>query len=353
MAKKKNMEPITGFGRDPENKLTVLKSRPLFALWRSELSLSEFKILDAYLSRIDSHKPEKRSVVFTKGELEHLLGSRINHPDLEQRLRNLYQPIDLANGDKKRIHLVGLFEEAAAEQDEDGLWQVKLTCTVPAMKYIFNVDEIGYLRYKLRCITNLTSRYSYILFTYLEANRFRKTWEVSLDELKEILNCEEDASYNEFKIFNQQILKRCQKELHEKTECRFAYEPVRKGRKVASIKFELETIEDLLEELDEDVIPGQLSMDDILDDVADERSATFEFLSGACDDEFSQEEMEAIFAIIADKDLPEHKDGVDFARYHYLSQKYALLKVRAAKNAAAGKPIKNRFSYFKTMLEKD
>ena len=54
MARKK-IEPIISLGN--EDKLTVQKSLPLFALWRSELTLAEFKILDTYLSRIDSHKP--------------------------------------------------------------------------------------------------------------------------------------------------------------------------------------------------------------------------------------------------------------------------------------------------------
>ena len=58
MARKK-IEPIISLGSDSQ--LTVQKSLPLFALWRSDLSLSEFKILDTYLSRIDSHKPERRS----------------------------------------------------------------------------------------------------------------------------------------------------------------------------------------------------------------------------------------------------------------------------------------------------
>ena len=72
MARKK-IEPIKSLGSNVDN-LTVQKSRPLFALWRSELSLSEFKILDTYLSRIDSHKPDRRTVTFEKGELEQLLG---------------------------------------------------------------------------------------------------------------------------------------------------------------------------------------------------------------------------------------------------------------------------------------
>ena len=69
---KKITESIIGLGKDPENKLTVQKSIPLFSLWRSDMTLAEFKILDAYLSRIDSHIPEKRTVIFTKGELEQL-----------------------------------------------------------------------------------------------------------------------------------------------------------------------------------------------------------------------------------------------------------------------------------------
>ena len=80
MAKKK-IEPITGVPN--EDKLTVQKSLPLFALWQSDLTLSEFKILDTYLSRIDSHKPDKRAVMLEKGELEAILGvQKINKKDL-------------------------------------------------------------------------------------------------------------------------------------------------------------------------------------------------------------------------------------------------------------------------------
>ena len=57
MARKK-IDQITGLGHF--DKLTVQKSRPLFALWRSDLTLSEFKILDTYLARINSRDSGKR-----------------------------------------------------------------------------------------------------------------------------------------------------------------------------------------------------------------------------------------------------------------------------------------------------
>lgn len=124
--------------------------------------------------------------------------------------------VDLEQANNKKIHQIALFEEAYGEADTNGLWTVKLTCTAKAMKYVFNIEKLGYLRYKLRCITSLTSRYTYVLFMYLESNRFRKTWEVDLGKLRQILNCDQDDLYQEFKFFNQRILKRCQKELLEK-----------------------------------------------------------------------------------------------------------------------------------------
>lgn len=283
--KKKVVEPIVGPGRDPENKLTVQKSIPLFSLWRSDMSLSEFKILDTYLSRINSRDPEKRTVVFTKGELEQLLGvKRINKPDLAARLKGLGRFVDLEEKSSKKIHQVALFEEAYGEMDENGQWTVKLTCTTKAMKYIFNIEELGYLRYKLRCITSLTSRYTYILFLYLEKNRtLHLSWEVGVDELRRILNCDQDELYREFKFFNQRILKRCQKELHEKTECRFNYTPIKKGRTVTAVRFTLESIA-VIPVVDE----GQISM---FDDAADPLDAVAAVLPA----KFTREQVQAIF----------------------------------------------------------
>ena len=73
MKEEKNIEPIIGIGKNPENNI-IQKSRPLISLWRSNLSLTEFKILDIYLSRINSRNPEKRVVILEKGEIEKCLG---------------------------------------------------------------------------------------------------------------------------------------------------------------------------------------------------------------------------------------------------------------------------------------
>ena len=351
-SKRKKIEPIIGVNLESDTKLTVQKSLPLFALWRSELSLAEFKILDAYLSRIDSRNPEKRAVRFQKGELERILGvKKINTPELKERLKHLGTMVQVDDPTKTRsFRLIALFEQAECEQDEYGQWQVDLECTQKAMKYIFNVENMGYLRYKLRSIVNLTSRYSYILFLYLEQNRFRKTWEIGLDELKHILCCDDEETYKEYKRFNDRLLKRCYKELHEKTECCFTYEPVKRGRTVVAVRFTVETLQQLSSPMD------QLTIAEIEDRPDDQ----IEFLRSACipsgtaRPEFSREEMEQLFEVLVmvdDNILPYPKDmpnDMEIRRYHYLRQRYTAMNCANTK-----KPIKHRFSYLLKMIEKD
>lgn len=334
---RKKAEPITNLG-DNIDKLTVQKSNPIFALWQSDLTLAEFKILDTYLARINSHEPDKRRVVFTKGELEEKLGvTQIKREDLEKRLIHLMGNVVRVpdKTTKRGFRLVTLFEEVDAEQDDYGQWTVTLECTQKAMKYFFNIEKLGYLRYKLRCITSITSRYTYIMFTYLESNRFRKSWEVPLAELKEILNCNKEETYKEYKHFNNLILKKVQKEMHEKTECRFSYEPVKKGRSVVALRFTLETLPELAVDISEPE-PSDIDFTDPL-----------YLLSQACDNEFSKEQMEVIFAMISPMSL-EHVNGIEVARYHYLTEKYAILKMRANQTK-----IPHRFSYFKKLIESD
>lgn len=346
MARKK-IEPITSLGN--EDKLTVQKSLPLFALWRSELTLAEFKILDTYLSRIDSHKPEKRAVMFEKGELEKLLGvQKINNKELEERLKHLMgNVVKIPDRDnKKGFRLITLFEEAVAEQDNYGLWQVKMECTQKAMKYIFNIENLGYLRYKLRCITSITSRYTYIMFIYLEANRFRKSWEVQLEELKKILACDKEELYKEFKYFNRDILKRVQAEMHEKTECRYTYEPIKKGRSVVAVRLTVETLPKAsLENID----PNQFTIEDLQNENRELWVSAFE-KNGV--NEFSKEQIDEIRKVlvtIPEYKLPEDEDSdIQFRRYRYMTQKYAVLN-----RVASETKIKNRFLYFMKMLKSD
>ena len=231
-----------GIGKNSE-KLTVQKSNPLQSLSQTAMTLPELKILDAYLARIDSHNPDKRCVQFEKGELEKLLNyTRMHRDELEKRIDNLFQIITIQDEEKPNgFTKISLFVKAECFQDKDGLWKVNLVCSEEAMEYIFNVENLGYLKYRLRNIVNFTSRRSYFLYLYLEDNIWRKTWKIDLSDLKQILDCTA-VTYLEFKEFNKQILKKGQKDILKNTDILFTYSTIKSGRRVVAIKFEVERV---------------------------------------------------------------------------------------------------------------
>ena len=230
--------------------LLIQKSGPLRALSETDMTLAEFKILDVYLGRIDSRNPESREVVFTKGELERLLEvTKIDKDELKKRVDNLGRMVEISDpSDPNKLSMVSLFEKANAWKYEDGLWKIILKCSPSAMKYIFNIENIGYIRYRLHNVLHLKSRYSYFMFLYLEHNRFRKSWTVSVLELRKILNCME-KTYDKYYRFNELVLTPVKKELHKKTTIKFEYTGIKQGRAVKSIKFKITKLPKELEEL--------------------------------------------------------------------------------------------------------
>lgn len=253
----------TDAGESPDIHI-VQKSNPLLTLSETGLPLSALKILDAYLARINSHDPEKRYVRFEKGALEKYLGvERIHQKDLEARLDCLFRSVTIRDAQKPHgFTKIALFEKAECYQDEDGLWQVDLAASYPAMEYIFNIDNLGYLRYRLKNVINLTSRYSYFLYLYLEDNRhMHLEWTVDLDTLKARLQST-DSYYDQYYRFNEKVLRRCHKEICEKTECQYTYAPAKRGRKVVGVTFTLQSLS-VLKPSEVPIDPNQLSFDDV------------------------------------------------------------------------------------------
>ena len=356
MQRRKDPEPRTA-GKEPDN-LFIQKSNPLLSLSETGLTLAEFKILDAYLGRINSHDPEKRFVRLEKGEIERLLGvSQIKSDDLEKRIDNLFQTVTIRDKNKsKGFCKIALFEKAECYRDEDGLWLVDLGASPSAMEYIFNPERLGYLRYNLRNVIKLTSRYSYVLFLYLEQNRhMHLSWDVPLDELKALLRCTADT-YFQFYRFNDLVLKKCTEELNNKTDCKFTYKPIKRGRTVKAVRFSLEPL------ARSDDMPEQMSIDnfpEIMPPFYDEEKARRDKIcKGFGNSEFSGF-MDEQLVLLKDlgwsrkreSDIERHREilgsfstACEYATVDYLRQVILMAKARHPKDL---------FLYVKKMIEND
>ena len=258
----------------------VQKQKSLMLLQNSELPLTALKILDLYLSKLDNYLPKQltpdgqtekissqKLITIGNGDFEKALGlTHIDKLTMQTRLKDLSQPIEISDKDNEDLlDLVWLFSHIHAERGENRTWTVTFEMSTGAEKYIFIPENIHYLRYRLLNVVNLSSRYAYFLYMYLEDQRFMHTdWRVDLEELKAILGCSEQPTYQEYRYFNSKVLLAAQKKITERTDCHFTYEPCRSGRggKVIGIKFHLEPKTDSKYKR----LPEQVSIDDMLED---------------------------------------------------------------------------------------
>lgn len=199
----------------------VQKSLSLFELTK-DLSVVELKILDVYLAKIDINIPDMDVVVISKKELEQIL-LRKNHFSIKNLLTNL-------NGFMIKND-IPLFENIKIEKNINGYYII-LQCSSIAKPYIFNKSN-KYIKYKIKNIMSLKNKYDFILFVYLEQNKFRKKWIVSIEELKKILGCYN--KYDTFKSFNRSILQLSIKNVLKIKQ--FQYKFIKNGKNITHIEF--------------------------------------------------------------------------------------------------------------------
>lgn len=106
--------------------------------------------------------------------------------------------------------------------------------------FLFDLQE-KFTQYGLYNILGMKSAFSVRLYellkSYLISNTAFHTFD--LDELKRLLMVENVKSYNEFAPFRQKVLEIAEREINELTDINVSFDPIKKGRKVAQIRFRI------------------------------------------------------------------------------------------------------------------
>ena len=324
----------------------VEKSRPLLLMKPVPFGLGELKVLDTYLSRINARNDECCTVSFSKEEFEDLMGiERMRTERLAKYVDSLMgKTVTVPEG--KGWHKYVLFVESRCYQDEKtSQWWIDITCSQKAKKLFFNLESVGYIRYQLKNILPLTSKYSIFLYLYLLDNRFREEWSVDIQELREdILRCKVDY-YSNFKYFKRDILERAIKEINTITDITFSYNIEKKGKKVDKIHFVLEK-ENMVILSDADKFTRSEQIENEEEKEAQYKDERLGFLAGACDYEFCEEEMRILSDLMLSSDIPDSIYGNRIAQYNFLLSKYHELQYQSSK-----KTIPHRFGYLKAIIQ--
>jgi hypothetical protein len=345
------MKKEPNFYEGLEDSHIIQKSRPLIFMQAVPFSLGELKVLDVYLSRINSHNEKELTVRFSKEEYESLMGIERMHPErLEKYVKNLMgHTVSVPDKThRKGWRIYTLFDMADCFQDKNEQWWIDLSCTPNAKKLFFNVESVGYIRYRLQNILPLTSKYSILLYIYLLYNRFRNKWLISVEELKSIVfRCNDIAYYEDFKNFKREVLSKSLAEVNTKTNITFEISTTapgcKAGRRIKNIEFKLIKDELDIKQLSHDVEP-------LTDEDKEEKYDNhLKFIAGACDYEFGNDEMQMIMSTVLNLPTDGDKHSKDLQRYNFVMDCYRVMNYHD-KNK---KPIKkiNRFSYLRKIIK--
>lgn len=225
-----------------ESRLIVQKTRYVIDMCQ-RLTLSQSKMVDCYLARIQSRDPDTRHVEITMRELEEMWRvSELKPAEVRKHIAALLSDAQVVRGDvrgKEPVTQVNFFAEALSYKDTAGKWIVRLACTAEAMPYIFHIEDLGYVRYELKDAMHFRNKYSYLMFLYILRNAFRRNWVVPLGKLREQLACTGVERYQEFKHFNNEILKRSHEDMISSGVIIYQYNLIRKGRAYESVEFQV------------------------------------------------------------------------------------------------------------------
>jgi len=331
----------------------VQKRNVLNELRANNLTLQELRFFSIYLSKINPYDKSTRTVTFKLSDFQKIMDfKRLNIVQLKAATDSLLTKlvhIPLESGGYDSFQL---FKKCRIDKNNSGEWYVSIDAHDDALPLMFDFKD-RYFKYALWNALRLKSANQIRMYEILKQYETIGKREIKISDLRELLGIAPNE-YPRWNNFKARVLDSCQQALKETTDICFTYERGKTGTggKWLTIIFHISKNTDYVDQLTlfefigegggATAEPPEQQLE-FCNTKADDNTA---FYSGACDDEFTVTEIESLIAIINTMELPPHEMGAAFARYHYLLEQYTRFKAIAERTA-----IKNRYSYFYTMIQ--
>ena len=368
------------------NTAIVEKRNILNAVRSNSMTLQELRFFSIYLSKINPWDKSTRVVRFPLDDFRRImgLGAGENIAHFRYTIRHiLQQVVEVPNEKGTGYSAFQLFKRAKVEKNENDEWYVEFDAHDEALPLMFDFKN-RYFKYELWNALRLKSPNQVRMYEILKQYEGLGKRELTVTELRELLGIgkKEYSGRTGWSDFKKKVLDSCQQALKETTDICYTYErgKVGKGGKWLSIIFHIEKNEDYVDQLtlDEfiaqqpapDPLPlgtmgedgefvGQTTFFDDYDEDEDEKwvklygSEKAAELAEACKYEFSKAEMDVILGLMRDIYIPKDEltDSSHFGRVNWLTDMYNKFLVAVHQAELYGNPVKNRFRYFRRMIE--
>ena len=200
---------------------------------RHNLTAKENNIIDLVLNTIKDDAKYKYEIDIEKYKKIYNHGST-----------NIYRDLKNATDDIFENHNKFYIKDRLTGRERKFVWFSMIEYIPQKGKILFEVADTlkkmmlemkKRIYYRIEYPINFKSLYSKRIYYMLKS--FEDTgWRIDkIDDLKYKLGCPE--SYKNYAIFKQKVLDMAFKEINKSGDIKFKYEPIKKGRKVISIKF--------------------------------------------------------------------------------------------------------------------
>lgn len=226
-----------------ERSYYVVKSNPLVQQARFNLTVTEQKLVIYLISKIRPDATELEPVELSFKDFADICGVQIEGgsyqayiKQLLMNLRNTARWVRLENGWQAPFSWI----DGTPVVTDYGTVIVQLNKLLTP--YLVQLRE-QYTQYKMMYILPMQSKYSVRIYEFLKSYQGLETEIiVPLDALKKLLIAE---TYDKYKDFRINVLDRAMDEINQYTDISVTYRPVKKGRKVDKIAFDIEPKADL------------------------------------------------------------------------------------------------------------
>lgn len=218
----------------------VEKRNDLNEIRTKHMTMQQLRFFAIYLSRINARDESTRRVRFPLADFQKIMGlGRLNIANLKAATDGLLCQIvhlPTKNGGYKSFQL---FKECTVDKAPDGEWFVEIDAHDKALPMFFDFKE-KYFTYDVGNVLRLGSSNQMRMYEILKQRQtLRQPVIIQLQDLRELLGLDDDK-YTRYQDFRVRILDKAQKELAEQTDIKFTYEPVKKGRKIAALAFNIQ-----------------------------------------------------------------------------------------------------------------
>lgn len=325
----------------------VEKRNVLNEVRQNNMTLEEIRFFSIYLSKINARDPATRKVTFPLEDFRKIMGlGRLKISYLQSVTNSLLSKVVNIKNEGGGYTAFQLFKECEVFKNEEEEWFISIDAHDKALPLMFEFKK-EYFTYELWNALRLKSSNQLRMYEILKQYETVGSRKIPVKELRELLGISPEE-YPRWERFKVRVLDSCQQALAENTDITFTYKPIRSGRggKITALEFSI---------YKNDKYKNQLTLEEFIDIQPDTveveaiekkfRNEELEFLAEACENEFSEEEMQILFDLVRQA-IPydgEYPNGLACARYDYLQKQYHQMD--------AMRPERSRFGYLKKLLQ--